>query len=42
VFNDWANLRLDFQSAFNHLGNSFNIGGLRETKGVPTHGHGGH
>lgn len=22
VFNDWANLRLDFQSAFNHLGNT--------------------
>jgi hypothetical protein len=30
VWDDWDNLRLDFQSAFNHLGNSFNIGGLRE------------
>jgi hypothetical protein len=30
VWDDWANLRLDFQSAFNHLGNSFNLGGLRE------------
>jgi hypothetical protein len=30
VWNDWANLRLDFQSAFNHLGNTFNLGGLRD------------
>jgi hypothetical protein len=36
VWDDWDNLRLDFQSAFNHLGNSFNFGGLRETEGVPT------
>src|SRR5262249_30980177 len=35
VFDDWANLRLDFQSAFNHLGSTFNLGGLRETDGVP-------
>src|SRR5262249_45185141 len=33
VWNDWDNLRLDFQSAFNHLGNSFNIGALREVQG---------
>jgi hypothetical protein len=32
VWNDWDNLRLDFQSAFNHLGNSFKKGGLRETE----------
>jgi hypothetical protein len=32
VWNDWDNLRLDFQSAFKHLGNSFNISGLPETQ----------
>jgi hypothetical protein len=30
VWDDWDNLRLDFQSAFNHLGNTFNIGGPRD------------
>jgi len=30
VFDDWSNLRLDFSTAFNHLGNSFNIGARQE------------